>query len=196
MGDREKRALVKRAAESTSWQVVASLYGEIDARWPDADVAARMAYLELRQRLPELLLARVDKISMSVGLEARVPFLDYRLVEYAIRLPAALKLEGGRTKGLLKRAVAGLLPDDLVHRRKQGFPAPVSQWLHTEEFGGAVASALRNSPLVRDGYLDGAWIERRLADHFARRVDHGRTIWVLFNLTLWYRRWILGQAAA
>jgi asparagine synthase (glutamine-hydrolysing) len=195
MGDREKRELVRRRPDASSWQVVESLYREIDGRWPGADVAARMAYVELRQRLPELLLARVDKISMSVGLEARVPFLDHHVVEYAMRIPAALKLEGGKTKALLKRAVAGLLPEDLIHRRKQGFPAPISQWLHTEEFGGAVAGALRTSPLVRDGYLDGAWIERRLHDHLGRRADHGGLLWVLFNLTLWYRRWILAEGS-
>jgi asparagine synthase (glutamine-hydrolysing) len=154
-----------------------------------------MTYLELRQRLPELLLARVDKITMSVGLEARVPFLDYRIVEYMLRLPLATKLENGRTKSLLKRAVEGLIPDDLIHRRKVGFPAPISQWLHDPQFGGAVREALRTSALVRDGYLDGGWIERRVEDHFGRRADHGRLLWMLFNLTLWYRRWILPRAA-
>lgn len=181
----------------SSWSVVDRIYREFDERWPTADLAARMSYLELRQRLPELLLARVDKITMSVSLEGRVPFLDHRLVEYVLRLPIGIKLRGGRTKALLKRAVADLLPEDLLHRRKQGFPAPMSQWLFDERFGRIVREALRTSELVRDGYLDADAVSTLAGEHFSgRRADRGGLIWALFSLTLWYRRWILHEAAA
>jgi asparagine synthase (glutamine-hydrolysing) len=194
LGDREKHALMgPRSPLPSSWSVIEAIYADIDRKWPQADVAQRMTFLELRQRLPELLLARVDKITMSVSLEARVPFLDHRLVEHALRLPVSVKLEGGRTKAVLKRAIEGLLPEDLIHRRKQGFPAPISQWLHTEEFGRHLSEALVESPLIRDGYLAREPVLGLLEAHRSRRADHGQLLWVLFNLTLWYQRWILGE---
>jgi asparagine synthase (glutamine-hydrolysing) len=193
LGDREKAALLPaRVPRESSWSVIEGIYREIDGRWPDADLAARMSYLELRQRLPELLLARVDKITMSVSLEGRVPFLDHRLVEYVLRLPMEMKIRGGRTKALLKRAVADLLPDDLIHRRKQGFPAPMSSWMFEGDFGRTVREALRTSELVRDGFLDANAVATLADEHFShRRSDRGGLLWTLFNLTLWYRRWIL-----
>jgi len=195
MGDREKAKLFRSLPPASSWSVVEGFEREIDRRWPDADLAAHMSYIELRQRLPELLLARVDKITMSVSLEGRVPFLDHRLVEYVLRLPMDLKLKGGRTKSLLKRAVEGLLPDDLIHRRKQGFPAPMSTWMFEGEFGSAVKQTLRNSELVRDGWLEGSTISRLVDEHFSqRRSDRGSILWTLYTMTLWYRRWILREA--
>ena len=198
LGDREKSSLLRvRGSRESSWSVIESIYGEIDRRWPGADLAARMSYLELRQRLPELLLARVDKITMSVSLEGRVPFLDHRLVEYVLRLPMELKIRGGRTKALLKRAVSDLLPEDLIHRRKQGFPAPMSSWMFEGDFGKQVQEALRTSELARDGYLDASAVAKLVDEHFSRRrSDRGGLLWTLFNLTLWYRRWILRERAA
>ena len=186
----------KDAGRFSSWSVLARCYEEIDRRWPDADTLQRMSYVELRQRLPELLLQRVDKITMTVSLEGREPFLDHSLVEYVLRLPQEVKIRGGRTKAILKRAIGDLLPDDLVHRRKQGFPAPMSSWVLEEEFGRFVRETLRTSPLVRDGLLDGAVVQSYVDEHFARRRDRGSLLWTLFNLSLWYRRWVLGERSA
>jgi asparagine synthase (glutamine-hydrolysing) len=192
--EREKQRMAPALSRRyRSWDAIRPIHDEFSRRWPDADVVARMSYVELRQREPELLLARVDKITMSVALEARVPFLDHRLVEYVLRLPGDMKVRGGRTKAILKRALEGLLPHDLVHRRKQGFPAPMAQWLFESEFGGQLRDALEHSPLVRDGWLDGAVVREILDDHFSQRRDRGQQLWTLFNLTLWYRRWILGE---
>jgi asparagine synthase (glutamine-hydrolysing) len=191
--DRDKARVVPgRPAGAASWEVVRGFHDEIERRWPDADCVQHMSYVELRQRLPELLLARVDKITMSVSLEARVPFLDHRLVEYVLRLPQAPKIRGGETKAILKRAVADLLPADLVHRRKQGFPAPMSQWVFEDEFGRQLRDTVLHSTLVREGLLDGAAVRGYVDAHFARRADHGALLWTFFNLTLWHRRWIEG----
>ncbi len=69
----------------------------------------------------------------------------------------------------------------------------MAQWLFESEFGGQLRDALLHSPLVRDGWLDGAVLREYLDDHFSRRRDRGSQLWTLFNLTLWYRRWILGE---
>jgi len=114
-----------------------------------------------------------------------------------LRLPMELKLRGGRTKALLKRVVAGLHPDDLVHRRKQAFPGPMSRWMFDESFGRIVREALRTSELARDGYLDAVAVAALVDEHFSgRRSDRGGLLWALFSLRLWYRRWILRDSVA
>jgi asparagine synthase (glutamine-hydrolysing) len=189
--DRVKTRVVPgRPVGVSSWEVVKAFHDEIERRWPDADCVQHMSYVELRQRLPELLLARVDKITMSVSLEARVPFLDHRLVEYVLRLPQATKIRGDQTKAILKHAVRDLLPDDLIHRRKQGFPAPMSQWVFEEEFGRRLRDTVLHSSLIRQGMLDAQTVRGYVDDHFARRHDHGSLLWTFFNLTLWHQRWI------
>ncbi len=122
---------------------------------PASDFLARMTYVELKLRLPELLLMRVDKITMATSVEARVPFLDHHLVEYALSLSRALKVEGRSGKHVLKRALEGVLPRDLLYRPKRGFGAPIRGWLR----GGAGSRLidehlLSDSPLRRRGFFD------------------------------------------
>src|SRR4029078_6819337 len=107
-------------------------YEEILGRRPRADFSQQMSYVELRNRLQELLLMRVDKFSMAHSLEARAPFLDHQLATYALSLPAALKMDGTRTKAVLKDAAHECLPKDVVERTKQGFRVPLPAWLRGE----------------------------------------------------------------
>lgn len=101
---------------------------QLKVKLPYADQLAQMGYLELKHRLPELLLMRVDKMSMATGVEARVPFLDHKLVEFALTIPQDLKYHNGVTKYILKRVAEGLLPHDLIYRKKIGFAAPTTRW--------------------------------------------------------------------
>src|SRR5207302_10202582 len=91
-----------------------------------------MSYLDLNLRLPELLLMRVDKMSMAVSLEGRVPFLDHVFVELVMSIPGAVKCRNGVLKYILKKAVRGVIPDELIDRQKQGFGVPVFEWYHTK----------------------------------------------------------------
>ena len=147
-----------------------------------------MSYVDLHLRLPELLLMRVDKMTMGVGLEGRVPFLDHRLVALAMSIPSARKAPGGRLKHLLKTAVRGLVPDALIDRRKQGFGVPVD-----ELFEGRLASLAK-------AQLDRFCAETDLLDRTA--VEHlmqtgqGSKIWYLLNLAMWWREYIARDAAA
>src|SRR5258707_8963820 len=90
-----------------------------------------MTYLELKLRLPELLLMRVDKITMATSVEARVPFLDHHLVEYAMGIPREFKVSGSTGKHILKRALEPILPHDLLYSKKRGFGAPIREWFRT-----------------------------------------------------------------
>ena len=118
------------------------------ALFANADAAARMTYLELKLRLPELLLMRVDKITMATSVEARVPFLDHHLVEYALALPRELKVEGRSGKHILKRALEEILPKDLLYSVKRGFGAPVREWFR-DGLGEWFDSHLMNSTMRR-----------------------------------------------
>jgi len=96
--------------------------------YPDVDFINQMMYLELKHRLPELLLMRTDKMSMASGVEARVPFLDHKLVEFMLQVPGSLKFKRGQTKYLLKKVAEKILPKNVVYRKKVGFAAPTVRW--------------------------------------------------------------------
>src|SRR5690606_1820187 len=99
-----------------SFNVIRSFLEPFDRAHPGSDMLTRMIYNEFRLRLPELLLMRVDKIGMSTTIEARVPFLDHELVEFTMDIPQRFKVRGGTAKYLLKKAVEGLIPDEIIYR--------------------------------------------------------------------------------
>ena len=92
------------------------------------DFCKQMLYLELKHRLPELLLMRADKMAMAASVETRVPFLDHRLVEFMLHVPAHLKFKHNTTKYLLKKVAQGIIPDLIIQRQKVGFAAPTTRW--------------------------------------------------------------------
>jgi asparagine synthase (glutamine-hydrolysing) len=161
---------------------------------PGAGFIEAMIYQEFQLRLPELLLMRVDKIGMANSIEPRVPFLDHRLVEFTSHIPPVLNLGGGRSKDLLKRAVAGYVPDQVVNRPKQGFSLPVKQWLRgpLEQFA---RESIMNSKLRDRGYFDYDVISAAIDSHVQGRSNSDTLIWSLINLSHWYDRWIAGSPA-
>jgi asparagine synthase (glutamine-hydrolysing) len=168
--------------------VVEALYKPYDSANLDADYLTRMIYGEFKLRLPELLLMRVDKITMSTSLEARVPYLDHRLVELTMDLPERLRVGSGTPKYLLKKAVEGLIPKSTIDRKKVGFDAPVSQWLR-EDFGQEAESRILNSWFVRDGFFRPEFVRGLFSQHRSG-AERAALIWVLFNLTEWFNYWI------
>jgi len=178
-----RAAMPRRAADT-----VAEYYKEINARRPDADFTQQMSYVELRNRLPELLLMRVDKFSMQHSLEARAPFLDHELATYALSLPAAMKIDGERTKTVLKDAAHEWLPDDIVERTKQGFRVPLPAWLRGE-LAPWGEELLNRSPLRKLGLLDFDHITELWRRHREGVADHSFDLWCLINLSGWYEHW-------
>jgi len=190
--DWEKQALYteagKRAMPGKAADTVNAYYREIAERRPDADFSQQMSYIELRNRLPELLLMRVDKFSMQHSLEARAPFLDPELATYALSLPAAMKMDGARTKTVLKDAARAWLPDAVVDRTKQGFRVPLPAWLRGELAGWA-EDLLRRSPLRKLGIFDFDHIMELWRRHQEDRADHSFDLWCIINLSGWYEQW-------
>ena len=173
----------------SSLEAVNPYMKHIEETRPGSDFLTRMTYLELKLRLPELLLMRVDKITMATSVEARVPFLDHHLVEYAMGLPRSLKVEGRSGKHILKRALEEILPKDLLYSRKRGFGAPVREWFR-DGLGSWFDSHLMNSTMRRRNFFDYDFIARLLDEHRRRAQDWGFHLWALLNLSLWYERWI------
>jgi len=181
--------LRERLNGSSSIQVVNKYLKHIENERPESEFLARMTYLELKLRLPELLLMRVDKITMATSVEARVPFLDHRLVEYALGVPRSLKVERTSGKHILKRALEDILPRDLLYTRKRGFGAPVREWFRSA-LGELFDSHVLNSTLRKRDLLDYDFVSRMLAQHRNQSKDWGFHLWALLNLSLWYERWI------
>ena len=178
-----RRAMPRRAADTVN-----AYYREIHERRPDADFSQQMSYVELRNRLPELLLMRVDKFSMQHSLEARAPFLDHELATYALSLPAALKMDGTRTKAVLKDAAHAWLPHEVVERTKQGFRVPLPAWLRGELAPWA-EDLLRRSKLRELGIFDFDHILDLWRRHRDGVADHSFDLWCLINLSGWYEHW-------
>jgi asparagine synthase (glutamine-hydrolysing) len=196
--DTEKEALLRPEARAqmgeSAGAVVGRYHDDLLAAHPDADVMQKMSYVELSNRLPELLLMRVDKISMAHSLEARAPFLDHRLSAYALSLPQRLKIRDGQTKAVLKRAVEPFLPREVITRRKQGFRVPLPEWL-AGELAPWAEHVLDTSPIRKRGFFDHSFIDGMWRAHRSRAADHSFDLWCLLNLAVWYERWIDGRAA-
>lgn len=176
----------------SSLAIVEKLLDQIGSARPDADFLSRMTYLELKLRLPELLLMRVDKITMATSVEARVPFLDHELVEYAMGIPQNLKISGKTGKHILKRSLESILPHDLLYAKKKGFGAPIREWFRSKQAASAV-DQIFGSAMVKRQYLNYDHVRRLLDEHKSGRSDVSFQLWALLNLSLWYDRWIDGK---
>jgi asparagine synthase (glutamine-hydrolysing) len=183
------KELNQRVDGLSSYQAVEKHLDHIAEQRPDADFATRMSYLELKLRLPELLLMRVDKMTMATSVEARVPFLDHHLVEYAMSLPVDLKIKGANGKYILKRALEKALPADLLYRPKRGFGAPVREWFRGPS-GEELGRMIMNSSMRSRNLFDYTFIARLLDEHRQGKHDWSFHLWALLNVSLWYERWI------
>jgi asparagine synthase (glutamine-hydrolysing) len=146
----------------------------------------RMLYVDTKLWLADLLLARGDKMSMAVSLEARVPLLDHKLVEFAASLPQNLKLRKFTRKYLLKKVSKAWLPPEILSRKKQGFPMPTSQWLR-KEARAFMRDILSPSALKRRGLFQPPFVEKLMTEHERGFADHGPLLWGLMNVELWQR---------
>ncbi|HAH08192.1 MAG TPA: asparagine synthase (glutamine-hydrolyzing) [Elusimicrobia bacterium] len=153
------------------------------------DDGALVSLVEFYAKMGEVLLQRVDRVSMLHSLEARAPFLDHELVEHAFALPQAWKLPDGRLKGHLRDLAAGRLPKEIVSRPKMGFSFPFKEWLRGG-LGSVVERAFESSRLFQDGWVSGEFCRDLLAEHRSRLVDHAPRVWTLYSLSRWYDRWM------
>jgi asparagine synthase (glutamine-hydrolysing) len=148
--------------------------------------------VDLATQLPDDLLLLTDKMTMAASIECRVPLLDVGLVELMARMPERIKMRGGRLKYLMKRAVADLLPPEIITRRKRGFGAPIGAWFR-DELSALTAGVLCKRVVEKRGLLNWRGIERLLALHQAGREDSTDHIMTLITLELWCRIFLDGR---
>ena len=196
-GNHAKENLVTpelKNAVTPSYGFIKALYKELQQNDPRADFLTQMTYVEIKNRLPELLLARADKMTMAHSLEGRVPFLDTRLVELAFRMPTAIKIKGGEPKYILKKTAENIIPKeiqkDIIWRKKQGFANPISEWLKPNyAISDTLMNIIYNSKLKERKFLNYDYV-RYLADaHQKNKADHNFRLWNLITLSLWYDTW-------
>jgi asparagine synthase (glutamine-hydrolysing) len=150
------------------------------------DPVERALFVDVQTYLLDDILTKVDRMSMAVSLEARVPLLDHKLVEFAATVPVGMKLRGGRTKHLLRRFLEGRVPHDIQARPKHGFEAPTGEWLRGPL--APMAADLLLGPTGRSrGIFSASAVARLWSEHQSGRRDHRHRLWSLLMLELWFR---------
>jgi asparagine synthase (glutamine-hydrolysing) len=180
----KERLLLRRDGNGRAYD---ALVGRFGSAWTDDEIAAVGLAHEFGLRMPELLLMRIDKMTMASSVEARAPFLDPQLVEFAARLPLSAHWSDGSGKRLLKQAFAGVVPEFVLARPKRGFGAPVWRWL------GSLRSVAERE-LLRDPIME--YLDRGAVTDLFRREPTSRNgfeFWLLLNFALWHRHWIEGE---
>jgi asparagine synthase (glutamine-hydrolysing) len=147
-----------------------------------------MQYRDTAGDLPDDILVKLDRASMAVGLEARVPMLDHRLVEFAWRLPVRFKRRRGRTKWLLRRVVERHVPGSLMERPKMGFNVPVGDWLRGPLRDWA-EDLLDPGRIAAEGVLDADVVARIWAQHLDGRHDWTNRLWTVLMYRAWAEKW-------
>jgi asparagine synthase (glutamine-hydrolysing) len=188
--DDSKKALLSDGCRKdfknyTSYEAIKPVYNRFNEKAWEKTPLSWMSYMDLNLMLPELLLMRVDKMSMAASLEARVPFLDHKFVELAMSIPQSVKAKNNDLKYILKKAVRGTIPDELIDRKKQGFGLPIKEWF-SEELGDFAEKKLKsfskNTP-----YFDNNYINKIILD---RQKGSTNKLWYLLSFALWHEEWV------
>jgi len=147
----------------------------------------QVTYMDLKIYLPEDLLMKPDKMCMAFNIEARVPYLDHRLVEYTFSIPSTLKLRGNTSKYIMKKSFSNLLPKEILHRKKQPFQMPLDQWL-SKDLRNYFRNLMDNK--INDEFFDKNYI-KKIFDHYNdSKLFYGRQLWSLGIFNIWYRMYI------
>jgi asparagine synthase (glutamine-hydrolysing) len=173
------RALVESIYEET--------FNETEG-WP---LLSRLMRVDQRTYLPDAMLTKVDRTSMAVSLEVRVPLLDHRVLEYTSRLQDGLKYRKGTGKYLLKKVLAGYVPTELVERPKMGFGVPIDHWSRND-LKDLLLDYLSPERLRREGLFDQTLVEKKLKEHLSGQFNHQYDLWSLLTWEMWRDRWLNG----
>jgi asparagine synthase (glutamine-hydrolysing) len=152
----------------------------------------RMLEVDVETYLPGDLLVKMDIATMAYSVEGRSPFLDHRLMEFAAALPVEQKLAAGQTKRILKSAMRGLLPDEIIDRPKMGFSVPLARWFR-QDLKSLPEEILLDPRSLGRGYFVPAEVRRLLREHQSGQVDHWPRIWTLMQLEMWHRVVVEGE---
>jgi asparagine synthase (glutamine-hydrolysing) len=156
-----------------------------DAAWDTS--LGQQQYVDLKTYLVDNILTKVDRMSMAASLEARVPLLDHRIVEFAVNLPTSVKLHRGQTKIILRQAMAGRIPEMVLKKPKQGFSIPLKHWLRGP-LRPLMIELLSIDTVNRRGYFASTCITRWITEHLEGRANHSHRLWALMVFELWQQQ--------
>jgi len=142
-------------------------------------------FVDLNTYLVDDILVKVDRMSMATSLEARVPFLDHRVVEYSFSIPGDLKVKGAKRKYILKKSMEGLLPREILTRGKEGFSIPIKNWLR-RELKDLMLDVLSAEKIKRQGLFDVQYVQRLVDEHLRGVENHSHRLWALMMFELWF----------
>ena len=152
------------------------------------DIVNKEIFLDMRYMMTDSVLMKVDKMSMASSMEVRVPLLDHVFIEYVASLHGNWKLKGLTTKHVLRSALEGILPHNIVHRGKQGYSLPVKHLLRNE-LKQYMISLIHDSPLIREN-MNMDYIDRLIEEHAAMKHNHNHVLWGLINTAIWHNKFI------
>jgi asparagine synthase (glutamine-hydrolysing) len=167
-------------------ELAGARYRSLAAKVSTGKALDRVLYLDSKTYLPGDILTKVDRMSMAVSLEARVPLLDHHLIEFVARMPDTMKMRGLQTKYLFRRAVRDMVPAEILERPKQGFGVPLQQWIN-DQLRGRIHETLREQRTRERGLIEDVYVRRLLDEHERNRRDHSGQLWALFMLEQWQR---------
>lgn len=159
-----------------------------------ADSLNRQLYVDLKTYLVDDILVKVDRMSMAVSLEARVPFLDHDLIDFVAGIPGELKLKGMTTKYILKKSMERVLPASILYRKKEGFSIPMKQWL-TGSLRPLMQDMLSEDRLRRQGLFSPQYVGSIMSEHLKGRANHSHRLWALVLFQLWHDTFLTGPVA-
>jgi len=153
------------------------------------DLQTRMQYLDVKTWLVDDLLIKADRMSMAASLELRVPFLDHRFLDFSAKMPSKYRFKDYQNKYILKKAMQDLLPNEILYRKKLGFPTPLARMFQTELFD-YVSNIIDSEKMYNRGYFNPKEVKKLLSEHKHKKQDHHRVLWQLLVLELWHREFI------
>lgn len=147
-------------------------------------------FVDLNTYLNNDVLQQVDRMTMANSLEARVPFLDHKLVEFAFTIPSNLKFKGLSLKHFVRKSMKGLLTDEIVNREKHGFGVPIREWFKSDFIRQNIDEFLNDSSIKRRGFFKVEYVKQLLDEHVRGRADNSHKIWLIMVLEIWCRRFL------
>lgn len=183
-GNLFSKRLQNKFSSYSSWEVIEPHYKRFQKLANEKSMLNWMTYLDLNLRMPDLLLSKVDKMGMGVSLEARVPFLDHEVVRFVANIPTKIKLgERSETKYFLKKAIKGLVPEEIIHRKKMGFILPLDTW-----YNGKLKDVIKEEVrffIDKTDYFNKNEVEKTLSSNNTMKI------WSLYTIALWWKSYFL-----
>ncbi|MCK4763890.1 MAG: asparagine synthase (glutamine-hydrolyzing) [Candidatus Aminicenantes bacterium] len=149
----------------------------------------RDLYLDFKTYMVDNILVKVDRMSMATSLEARVPLLDYKMVEFAFSLPADMKVRGSTTKWFFKKAMEGILPREIIYRQKEGFSIPIKNWLKTD-LKELMLEYLSEKRVSEAGFFNYGYVKKMIDEHLSNKQNHAHRLWALILFNLWREKFM------